>query len=128
MEAHMERVVYCRHCEKEHVVSETMDSKGNVVGLFCNTKQAMLDVTTTKWNGEDIYPELRKYLERHLDKVALKRIKLEKIVGLSRKMAYLFMQTPYAKEHRLNYYFVQHHALDLIRRLRCRPEYYMAGE
>ncbi|WP_276913155.1 hypothetical protein [Aneurinibacillus aneurinilyticus] len=116
----MEKVMYCRFCNTDHIASETMDTKGNVVGLFCNREKALIVATTTKWNDEDIYDVIERYVYANVDSVALKRIKPEKVSGLSRKIAYLFLQTKYAKERNLNYFFAQYHILDAIRRMKSR--------
>lgn len=115
-----EKVTYCRFCNEDHIVSETMDLDNNAVGLFCNRKKAMLTAFSHKWNGEDVYERLEHFLDRQVDKIALLNIEPNKINGLSRKMAYLFLQTPYAKKHRINYHFVQYHANDIIRRMRSK--------
>ncbi|WNF07464.1 hypothetical protein [Brevibacillus borstelensis] len=124
----MEKITYCRFCNEEHIVSETMDAHDNVVGLFCNREKAMITAHTTNWNGIDVYPAIEGYANRHVDKVALKRIKPDKVNGLARKMAYLFLQTEFAKEHDINYYFAQHHMLDVIRRMKARQAHVKAGE
>lgn len=115
----MEKERHCWHCDEKHIVSETKDGQGNVVGLFCNRNKAMIVAKTTRWNGEDIYPQLERFLERNVDTIALVRICGEKINGLSRKMTYLFLQTEYAKERGINYYWAQYHALSIVRRMRA---------
>jgi hypothetical protein len=114
----MEKTVFCHFCNEDHIVSETKDSRGNIVGLFCNREKALITSDTTKWNGEDIYEELRKFARRNVDHGAVSRIKPEKVAGLARKMAYMFLQTPYAKERFINYYFAQYHMTTVITRLR----------
>ncbi|PRT06960.1 hypothetical protein C6356_00615 [Bacillus wiedmannii] len=114
----MEKRSYCHYCNEEHIVSETKDSNGNVVGLFCNREKALIKATTTKWNGVDIYGDLREFARRNVDLVAVNRINPEKVEGLSRKMAYLFLQTPEAKESSLNYYFAVYHMTRVIVNLR----------
>lgn len=114
----MERKEYCHYCNEEHIVSETKDGNGNVVGLFCNRKKALIKATTTKWNGEDIYGELRKFARQNVDLAAVSRLKPEKVKGLARKMAYLFLQSPYAKERLINYYFAAYHMTTVISSLR----------
>lgn len=116
----MEKTVYCHFCGEEHIVSETKDNNGNVVGLFCNREKALIKSDTTRWNGEDIYEELRNFAKENVDIGAVSRIKPDKVAGLSRKMAYMFLQTYYAKEHKINYYFAQYHMATVIVRLRSK--------
>lgn len=123
----MERTTYCRHCNEKHIVSETMDSAGSVVGMFCNRKQRMVTVHSTKWNDDDVHEPLQRYLAAQVDVEALSRIKSEKLDGLARKMSYLFLQTPYAKERRLNYFWTQAIALDIIRRMKERQFHVKRG-
>lgn len=114
----MEKKAYCPFCIEEHIVSETKDPFGNIVGLFCNREKALVQSDTTRWNDENIYGELRAFARKNVDFVALNRIKPNKIAGLARKMAYLFLQTDYAKERKINYYFAQYHMATVIVRLR----------
>lgn len=114
----MEPIIYCPHCGEEHVASETRDNEGIVVGLFCNRRKALISAAATTWGGEDVYPRLQSFLRRNVDMRALDRIESDKVVGLSRKMAYLFIQTTYAKDRRINYYWIQYHALKAIRRMK----------
>lgn len=116
----MERIVYCRFCNEEHPVSETLDGADNVVGLFCNRKKAMITAFTTFWNGEDILPAIERFAERTVDKVALSRIKRDKVDSLAKKISYQFRQSSYATERDISYYFAQHHVLDVIRSMRQR--------
>ncbi|WP_029100206.1 hypothetical protein [Brevibacillus thermoruber] len=116
----MEKIAHCFHCGERHIVSETMDGQGNVVGLFCNRKQAMVVVKTTRWNGEDVYDRLERFAAANVDTQALRRIKPEKVEGLTRKIAYLFLQTEYAKERKINYFFVVYHMRSIIRRMKAK--------
>lgn len=114
----MEKTVYCHFCNEGHIVSETKDYRGNIVGLFCNREKALIKSDTQRWNGEDIYSELRTFARKNVDIGAIARLKPDKVAGLSRKMAYMFLQAPYAKERRINYYFAQYHMTTVISRLR----------
>ncbi|MFC4103617.1 hypothetical protein [Paenibacillus xanthanilyticus] len=116
----MEKIVYCRFCNEEHPVSETRDSADSVVGLFCNRQKAMITAFTTYWNGEDILPAIERFADRTVDKVALTRIRRDKIDGLAKKISYQFRQSNYAEERKISYYFAQHHVLDVIRAMRER--------
>lgn len=114
----MEKTAYCHFCNEEHIVSETKDAQGNIVGLFCNREKALIVSDTTKWNGEDIYGELRQFARHNVDIGAVARIKPEKVAGLARKIAYQFLQKPFAKERKINYYFAAYHMTTVITRLR----------
>ncbi|AWB45292.1 hypothetical protein DCC85_14360 [Paenibacillus sp. CAA11] len=114
----MERRTYCRFCNEEHVVSETRDTLGNIVGLFCNREKAMVTSHTTAWNEEDIMPAIERFVDATVDRVALARIKTDKMSGLARKIGFQFIQTSYARERKINYAFAVHHILAEIRRMR----------
>jgi hypothetical protein len=114
----MEKKMYCHYCNEEHIVSETRDNKGVVVGLFCNREKALIISDTTKWNGESVYEEIRKFARKYVDLEAITRLKPEKVAGLGRKMAYQFLQTDYAKQRKINYYFATYHMTMVITRLR----------
>ncbi|MNW51046.1 hypothetical protein D3C74_285180 [compost metagenome] len=116
----MERKTYCRYCNEDHIVSETLDPEGNAVGLFCNREKALITAFTTIWAGEDVLPAISRFVDATVDRVALARIKPDKTNGLARKIAYQFTQTSYSREHRINYAFAVHHVLAEIRRLRER--------
>lgn len=123
----MEKVTYCRFCNERHIASETRDPDGNVVGLFCNREKAMITAFTSLWNGEDVLPAIERYADYAVDIEALRHIKPEKVIGLSRKIAYQFMQGNYAKQRNLSYAFVQHHTLDVIRSTKQRQFYSKAS-
>lgn len=116
----MERKTYCRFCNEEHIVSETLDPNGTAVGLFCNREKAMITAFTTLWAGEDVLPAINRFVGATVDRVALARIKPERMSGLARKIAYQFLQTQYAKDRKINYAFTTHHVLAEIRRIRER--------
>lgn len=115
----MEKIVSCHHCGERHIVSETMDGHGNVVGLFCNRKQAMIVVKTSHWNGEDTYDAMERFAAGNVDTMALRRIKPEKVDGLARKIAYLYLQTAYAKERKVNYFFAAYQLRSIILRMKA---------
>lgn len=114
----MEKMVYCRHCNEEHIASETMDTNGEVVGLFCNRQQSMIVSNSTIWNDEDVGIAIERFANANVDSGALSRIKPEKVIGLSRKITYLFCQTSYAKERKINYFFAQHHMFIAINKIK----------
>ncbi|MDP5273218.1 hypothetical protein [Chengkuizengella axinellae] len=33
---------YCKICKSEHILSQTRDNEGNIVGLFCNTRKRVV--------------------------------------------------------------------------------------
>ncbi|OME86903.1 hypothetical protein BK120_08245 [Paenibacillus sp. FSL A5-0031] len=106
---------FCRFCSETHTVSETKDPNGIAVGLFCDRRKELITAFTSLWGDEDVFPLIESYVDAAVDSVALKRIKSDKVVGLSRKIAYQFMQTSNARERKINYYFALHHVLDAIR-------------
>ncbi|WP_232696163.1 hypothetical protein [Brevibacillus daliensis] len=116
----MEKIVNCHHCGERHIVSETMDGHGNVVGLFCNRKQAMIVANTTNWNGEDTYDTMERFAIANVDTQALRRIKPDKVNGLVRKISYLYLQTTYAKERKINYFFATYHMRSIILRMKAK--------
>lgn len=111
----MEKMSYCRFCNEEHIVSETKDTQGNAVGLFCNREKQMITVFWPVWNGEDVYDEIARFVSTLADDVSLARLKPGSMTGLSRKFAYQFLQTYYATSRRINFYFAQHIVLDALR-------------
>ncbi|WP_314587909.1 hypothetical protein [Paenibacillus terrigena] len=123
----MEKVTYCRFCNEKHIVSETRDPAGNVVGMFCNRKKALITAYTSVWNGDDVLPRLEKFTEVNVDRAVLPRMQPDKLEGLSRKFAYYALQSDFARERKLNYAFVQHHILDILRALRQRRFYEKVG-
>lgn len=119
----MEKVSYCRFCNEKHIVSETRDSEGSVVGMFCNREKALITAHTSHWNGEDILPAIERFVNFHVDFEVLPRVKGEGLNGLSKKLAYQILQSNYAKKQKWNYYFVLHHALDTLRAIKQRLYY-----
>lgn len=113
-----EKLLLCPLCNEEHVLSATMDAKGNVVGWFCNRHKAVVISETTRWNGEDIYGELRSFARRNVDLQAVSRLSPEKVESLAKKMAYFFLQTSYNKDRKINYYFAHYHMHKVVTRLR----------
>lgn len=111
-------LIYCPYCEIEHVPSKTADNQGNVVGLFCDCERLLIRVNTPCWNGESILPQLNRFLKASVRLNALKKMDNDSIRRLSKKMAYLFLQTKYGKERKLNYAFVEYHTRDIIYKLR----------
>src|SRR5690625_3567575 len=99
-----DRSEFCVLCNKDHIVSDTRDGDGKIVGTFCNRKKALIKSDTTIWNGVDIYSDLRKFARRNVDLEAVARINPSRVGGLGRKMAYLYLQTPEAKKEYVNYY------------------------
>lgn len=67
-----------------------------------------------------IEDNITNFVVSNVDKHSLKRIRLEKLEALSRKLAY-----QYCQKHKANYYEVQKQVLDVLRRIKCRPEFYM---
>ncbi|WP_178023076.1 hypothetical protein [uncultured Paenibacillus sp.] len=114
----MERKTFCHYCNEEHIVSETLDTNRTVVGLFCNREKALITAFSSVWDGEDVLPEISRFVDAYVDRVALARIKTEKMNGLARKLAYQFTQTSYSREHRINYAFAVHHILGEIRSIK----------
>lgn len=109
---------FCLLCDEEHIVSKTLDGEGNVVGTFCNRKKELISSNTSKWNGKDIYEDLRKFARRRIDLEAVANIRPQKVGGLGRKMAYLYLQTPEAKKSYVNYYFAAYHMTAIVTRMR----------
>ncbi|MEV5028519.1 hypothetical protein [Paenibacillus sp. LPE1-1-1.1] len=114
---------FCRFCSETHTVSETKDLNGNAVGLFCDRRKELITAFTSRWGFEDVFPMIESFVDVAVDSVALKRIKSEKVIGLSRKIAYQFMQTSNARERKINYYFALHHVQDAIRAKKSRLFY-----
>ncbi|MGG4142979.1 hypothetical protein ABEW34_07585 [Paenibacillus algorifonticola] len=114
----MDKQVYCRFCNEKHIVSETKDNEGNAVGLFCNRRKALIVAFTARWDGEDTFPLIERYVDETVDILALRRITPDKMTALSRKIAYGYVQG-----RKLNYYFVQHHVLSVIRSRKGRAQH-----
>jgi hypothetical protein len=110
----MENVMYCPYCKTEHVLSETLDNEGNVVGLFCHSERLLVKVLTPNWNSENILPYLKKFLEASVHTRALIRMDTDALRRLSKKMAYLFLRTNYGKKAYINYAFVEYHTHDVL--------------
>ncbi|WP_018933294.1 hypothetical protein [Gracilibacillus lacisalsi] len=72
-----------------------------------------------KYQGVD--EKITRFVLSEVDKVALKKVRLEKLEALSRKLAYQYCQS-----HKANYHEVQKQTLDTLRRIKCRPEFYLA--
>ncbi|SMP22353.1 hypothetical protein SAMN06265361_10454 [Laceyella tengchongensis] len=66
-------------------------------------------------NTERLY----KFIEENVNKYSLKRVRIDKLEKLANRLAYL-----YCKEFKEDYHAVKPVALDRLRRIRCRPEYY----
>lgn len=114
----MRELVECPYCGFEHVPSLTVDPQGTVVGLFCENAKLLLRVNTTYWNGEDITRQLKRFLNASVRLKPLVKMDYDAIIRLSKKMAYLFLQTQYGKERKINYAFVEYHARDIILAMR----------
>lgn len=114
----MRELVECPYCGFEHVPSLTVDPQGAVVGLFCENAKLLLRVNTTYWNGEDITRQLKRFLNASVRLKPLVKMDYDAIIRLSKKMAYLFLQTQYGKERKINYAFVEYHARDIILAMR----------
>lgn len=116
----MEKIEYCTYCNEEHVVSETTDNKGNVVGTFCNSSKRMINSDSAVFDGVNIYDDLRKFARTNTDFKAVANLRPNKVEGLARKMAFLYLQE-HSDKH-LNYAFVAYHMTAVITRLRseCR--------
>lgn len=114
----MRELINCDYCGFEHVPSKTMDEDSNIIGLFCDSAKLMIRVDTTKWNGEDITADLEKFLDVSVNKRSLKKMDNETIIKLSKKMAYLFLQTSFNGSRRINYAFTEYHARDIIYKFR----------
>lgn len=97
------RTVKCPACRREHSVGETVDSNGNVVGLFCFEQKKVIAITSDYWNGIDMRKELRKFLVGNVNPYSLKKVSADKRDSLARKMAYLFRNTELGQLHRVNY-------------------------
>lgn len=110
----MENVMYCPYCKTDHVLAETLDNDGNIVGLFCHAEKLLVKVLTSNWNGENILPHLQSFLEASVHKRALVRIDYDALRRLSKKMAYLFLRTSYGKKAYINYAFVEYHTRDIL--------------
>lgn len=113
-----EKVLHCPLCNEEHVLSATKDPDGNVVGWFCNRHKAMVIADTPRWNGVDAFASISKFARRNIDRRAIGRLDDVKAAGLSRKMAYLYIQTEWAQEAKVNYYFAQYHMQEAVEALR----------
>jgi hypothetical protein len=105
----MEKVVLCPACGDEHIVSQTVDPAGNGVGFFCTTRRVMVEVTSPMWNGVNIAQLTEKFAQRNVKKGTLSRLSDEKLYGLAKKLAYLFLETSEVKDKRVNYYFALYH-------------------
>jgi hypothetical protein len=66
--------------------------------------------------------KLGKFVVLRLDRDIFKRVSIDKLDKLANKLAY-----QYANTHKQDYYKTQTQVLDILRRLRCRPNYYKAG-
>lgn len=67
--------------------------------------------------------EIHDFVVESVDKVALKKVRIDKLEALSKKLAYSYCQS-----HRSEYWSTQKKVLDVLRRLRCKPEYFNAKE
>lgn len=114
----MEKLTYCRFCNEKHIVSETFDKQGTVVGMFCNREKALITAFTVEWNGEDISGPVSRFVDFNTDKAILRNIKGDKLRGLAKKLAYQFMQSTYAKDRKINYAFAVYVTLDELFKLR----------
>lgn len=108
----MNKVMYCRFCNEKHIVSETVDGDGNVVGVFCNREKALITAFTTHWNSEDLQPRVASYTRANTDLRALSKVKGNKLRGLAKRFAFLAMKSDFVTERKLNYAFLVHLILD----------------
>lgn len=67
---------------------------------------------------KEIPQDIVQYVFENTSQRSLKKVRLEKIEALSNKLAYLYCQ-----KNGSSYRKVQPQIADVIRRLRCRPEY-----
>lgn len=114
----LEKVMFCPSCGDEHVVSQTVDHNSKGVGFFCTNQRTLVEVTSTMWDGANIAMLAEKFAQRNARKGMTARLSDEKLYGLSKKLAYLFLEHSAVKEKRVNYYFAlhyTHHALLSIR-------------
>jgi hypothetical protein len=67
--------------------------------------------------------DIVQFVIENVDKRALKKVHLEKLEALSKKLAYNYCQL-----NKSDYWKTQKKILDVLRRLKCRPEFYMVRE
>lgn len=113
----MDKIEFCPYCNEEHVVVATMDDK-KPVGFFCNRKRKLINAVTTKWNGFDVYEPMREFARKNVNLGGVAHVRPEKVEGLARKMAFLFLQLSDIKDRKINYAFAAYHMEMIITRLR----------
>lgn len=115
-----DKLMVCPFCDnQEHIASATIDSDGNIIGWFCHNARRMIEVNTTYWSGEDLFPRIDHFTRSSAHLNVLPHLTDEKLYRLSKWFAYKFLQTEYARLRSLNYYFIQRHVEVVLTRLRA---------
>jgi hypothetical protein len=109
---------YCPHCNEEHVVSETYDNEGTLVGYFCNREKLLISSEAPIWDGENVLTEfLGGYVYETVDADVLARMQPDRLIALSKRIAYRIMRTDWAEKRNINFAFTTYWVNELVKRL-----------
>lgn len=108
---------YCPHCNESHIVSATYDNNGTLVGYFCNREKLLIESTAPVWDGEDVSEYIGQFVRETVDIAVLERMQPDRLIALSKRIAYRLMRTEWAEQRKLNFAFVTYWVNEDVKRI-----------